>query len=512
MEVYSSERSITKKGTHYLITCDISKETREIALFLELSNELKYWTGIFTEKDILKLTSKAKSEKTFKIFAEMFSSAISDESDAVSLDILDSDDIEKLRRSRQTKDLQDSTMSIIASDVRYLVLNYHSDFDRVSYPLKLPSNTNPDMKLLARTFNRIRAKAVSQVIPAINFDEIEKIKSENIKLKNKIILLETERQSGAVDNESTSKELEKIRTEFNEYREETERKNKFMVSTIEELKSKLKLVNNLADKKGKTEKNEDLAEIVLEERIKYTEEIERVERLNEELLSELKKEKEMVKQQRVAMKKLKDDLEIAEKRYKLAAFGSVKKGTVYSSAKSVKSYQSVKSKNSAVSKGSINSKASYNSKNSEMSKKSYNTASSKASYYSRKTFNSGVNSMKSGGSYNNLYKKYSGKIDGNLKGLKAKTSKAVPLDKVKSNLTSSSRRSDNSNLKSKHSSVNRNYAKAWQVTKENKHLEKAKQTILENKNKAEKKTKKTEDLGTRIDKLDSILGKLNGHK
>ncbi|NXB84684.1 CCD61 protein, partial [Vidua chalybeata] len=109
------------------------------------------WRGEFDAAFIEDLTRKTGNFKQFGIFCSMLESALTQNSDSVSLELLTFADLETLhsRKVGAVTRPPPSTSSPLNSK-RYLILIYSVEFDRIHYPLPLPYAGRPDLVALVR--------------------------------------------------------------------------------------------------------------------------------------------------------------------------------------------------------------------------------------------------------------------------------------------------------------------------------------------------------------------------
>lgn len=392
-------------GKEFIFTINIT--TNFLSIILETPNETNYWCGNFEATMLEEMTRKAKSHKTFEVFSKMLISGITKESEIVTVELLDYADLEKMKQSKNSlnnsSNNNTSTSTITDNNKindKFLVVKYFTDFEHSQYPLRLVFAKEPDSSLMKRTIKRLRkVKRIGQV-QTLEYDsninstkEMEDLRAENLLLKSKIKLIESHRQSGAVENDEYIKSVSTIKEEFENYKGHAENKMKILIKTIEELKSKVNSQNdNMNNKFIKQEeilkkkildlelKNEKLGEIVVSERSKGKEYIDNQNVEFTNTIKELQFVKENEKKLKVKISQLEKELDQANKQIKYATCGNLKTDkSKMGTPKSNYSYKSSVKSNSG--KGSVYSgKASYYSgKNSNYS--------GKASNYTGKTSN-----------------------------------------------------------------------------------------------------------------------------
>ncbi len=94
--------------------------------------------------DVEDMTLKSYSYKKFGLFVRMLLTALRRTSDSVSLDLLTSDDLDRVKARRSEGGAAiDSSLS--RTRKRYLILTYTAEYDRVQYPLPLQLEEQPDV-------------------------------------------------------------------------------------------------------------------------------------------------------------------------------------------------------------------------------------------------------------------------------------------------------------------------------------------------------------------------------
>ncbi len=372
----------------------LSYSNSHLTIVLETPNETNYWRGNWKANDLEEMTRKAKSHKSFEVFTKMLISGLTKESDIVKLDLLNYSDLEKMKQNKSNLNSSNATNNMNTSTTtetssksndKFLIVKYMTDFEYSQYPLRLNYMDELDISLLTKTISRLRKNlikgknsGVTQSISNIDISdydgkllkEVDELKYENTQLKGKLKLIESHRQSGAVENDEYIKSVSTIKVEYDNYKGHTENKLKLLCKTIEELKGKLsskeenmnsthqKHDENLKNKiHDLEEKNQKLSELIVNERNKGKEYIDNqnVEYVN--TVKELQFMKENERKLKVKITQLEKDLEQANKQMKYATYGSLKgdKNSKTGTPKSNYSYKnySVKSGNYSVGKNSV---------------------------------------------------------------------------------------------------------------------------------------------------------------
>eukprot|EP00878_Enallax_costatus_P024901 GHUV01026600.1.p1 GENE.GHUV01026600.1~~GHUV01026600.1.p1 ORF type:complete len:235 (-),score=70.08 GHUV01026600.1:212-916(-) len=108
--------------------------------------------------DVEDITSKTGNFKKFTIFVRMLQTAILQQSDSVFVDLLTFQDLELLKSKKAggTNGQSAPPRQLPASNKRYLILTYASEFDRVHYPLPLLPEEHPDPQRLKAVIRQLR--------------------------------------------------------------------------------------------------------------------------------------------------------------------------------------------------------------------------------------------------------------------------------------------------------------------------------------------------------------------
>jgi len=460
-------------GKEFIFSINLTNTN--LSIVLETPNETNYWYGNFEATMLEEMTRKAKSHKTFEVFSKMLISGLTKESEIVKLELLNYSDLEKMKQSKTNLNSSSNTNTNTSTTTltdnnkindKFLVVKYFTDFEHSQYPLRLVFVKEPDYNLLSKTIKRLRKnKRLGQSIELdSNFTkEIDDIKSENISLKGKLKLIESHRQSGAVENDEYIRSVSTIKEEFENYKGHAENKMKILVKTIEELKNKVnsqsdninsshqKVEESLRKKINDLEiKNEKLGELLITERGKGKEYIDNQNAEFINTVKELQFMKENEKKLKVKINQLEKELEQANKQMKYATYGTLKsdKNKVTGTPKSTYSYNkySVKSNNNS-NKGSV-----YSGKISNYSGKVSNYSGRVSNYTGKSSNYSGSAGSKNSFNYNIKKNPFDKKVD--LKGL---NSKKYSEYKVKASPTYSKKSSDSRSYSNSKNPTYNNY-------------------------------------------------------
>ena len=248
MNVNKIEYLLNFSNVEYVIYVTTNEDSLEITI--ENSLETKYWTGSFEAKYIEELSMKAKCYKAFPVFIKMLLNALSKDSDSLKIELLGGESIEQMKANKNDS-LNSSNISSSNSDKsrltrKYLVIEYHTEFEQVKYPLLLNLLNNPSHDLVKRTISRLRKRHDSSDTDKINnnhnyinYKEYDEVKKENMQLKSKVKYLEENRKFGAVDNDEIIRNYGDIHDKFESYKIESERGLLLLTKNIEELKSRI---------------------------------------------------------------------------------------------------------------------------------------------------------------------------------------------------------------------------------------------------------------------------------
>lgn len=330
MPPYNLEYKIEFNDIEYILYLILTEN--ELKISLEQSDESNYWVGVFESKYLEEITNKAGSFKNFTVFCKMLMSALPKSSDSVLIELISNKDLELMRQKRlnsNTNSLNDSMQSVSGDlakmNKKYLIVSYNSDFEKVHYPLPLNWSQNSNSETLLRTIERLRKNNCKtndkSQFNIINVQEIEELKSENLKLKSLVKLLESQRRPGAVENEEILKNTVDLKNEYDNYKLNSESKIKLLTSTIEELK-KFNIINNKKDnEKDFISKIEELeiklkkaGELIINEKKQCQIYINEKNKEQDKLQKEITFSKEKERQYKVKINQLEKDLQQAEKR------------------------------------------------------------------------------------------------------------------------------------------------------------------------------------------------------
>jgi hypothetical protein len=239
---------------------------------------------------------------------------------------------------------------------KYLLLIY-TQFEKVIFPIQLEyldKNANPDIlqRTIARLKNQIRNNKLNSTVNSnlsmpINYNEYEKLKEENLKLKNTVILLEKNRQLGAVENDDIYKNYSELNEEYNNYKIQSENKIKMLLKSIEDLKESkfIESQNNFHQKdKSKNQINdlekklEIATDMLSKSRKDFEKQFNEKNKEMDKLIKEIKIYRENEKALKVKVANLEKDLQRSKRENNYYRYGN-------STPKSTRSYHTTGSAN-----------------------------------------------------------------------------------------------------------------------------------------------------------------------
>ena len=148
------ESSFVNKGIHYKIQlCVQQSDTFSILLVDE--DQPDRWEGLYNGHIINTLTTRAGNTKKIQIFYKMLQNAILNNSNEVSFTILSQRDIEEMTNvsQSQSNNTGNSMNQLNQSESRYFILEQHTEFDQVKFPLRLMNKpySTEELKAMIRS-------------------------------------------------------------------------------------------------------------------------------------------------------------------------------------------------------------------------------------------------------------------------------------------------------------------------------------------------------------------------
>jgi coiled-coil domain-containing protein 61 len=305
MSNFNIEFYIEFKKVEYIVYLSVNDSGMKISME---NSDCLYWLGEYPIQNIEEITQKAGSYKTFSVFVKMLMSALSQDNDSVTVDLLTNKDLEMMKQRRSNSMNESMSQEPNKANRVYLIVHYNGQFEKVCYPIPMYYQNPPSAESTMRTINRLKNNAKPNNTSLINFKEIEEIKQENVNLRNKVMLLEGQRKQGAVDNEENYRTLNQKADEYQNYKIKAEKDISYLMKTIEDMKGNL--TNN------KTEKNENFEKY----RIIISEQDAKIRELEEKLISERKRGQGFVEDKNKNLEKVMKELNFArenEKRLKV---------------------------------------------------------------------------------------------------------------------------------------------------------------------------------------------------
>ncbi|GLI61493.1 hypothetical protein VaNZ11_003821 [Volvox africanus] len=280
---------VTFHGVAYLLTVS-TIESETLCLEVEQKSDCSRWRGDFTSRYIEDITAKTGNFKKFPVFVKMLLSALKQASDSVFVDLLTYQDLEVLK-SRKAGTQAAPQRANPPNNKRYLIMTYAAEFDRVHYPLPLLYEENPDPQHLKRVISQLRAEVEALQMEAGTrrgseaSAELRRLREENTALKHQLKQLERGASPGAGTDQS---------------------------SEARELSRDLKTVRKERDL---LQARLEAAEAELErERGVHRRELRRRAKEQQELVEELGRCKEVIRELKMRVRQLTEDLETRDRR------------------------------------------------------------------------------------------------------------------------------------------------------------------------------------------------------
>jgi len=359
----------------YIITLQSIVSDKLLIIIEDEINSI-YWKKELDENIVSNITSQMGSYKSLEVFSKMLIAALSNQNENISLNFCSLQEIQQItgnnnvNNNNSSNNISNSNLLKNNSDniKKYLLLIY-TQFEKVIFPIQLEyldKNANPDIlqRTIARLKNQIKNNKLNSTVNSnlsmpINYNEYEKLKDENLKLKNTVILLEKNRQLGAVENDDIYKSYSELNEEYEKYKTNAENRIKMLTKSLEELKeNQFKESKNSFYEKGKNKnkimdlekKLEIASDIVANERKQGAKFIDEKNKEIENLQKEIRFYKENEKTLKAKISRLEKELERKNKENSYYRFGTPKSSKSYRSAGSyTNSYMSGFSKKTTTS-------------------------------------------------------------------------------------------------------------------------------------------------------------------
>lgn len=150
------------RGIEYVVSLMVDNNKEIFILEVEDRLTSDQWRGEFDARYVEDLTHKTGNFKQFSVFVNMLESALSKNSNSVSVDLLTYGDLESLRTQQHlrpgygTQHIPGAKTRSQLHCKRYLIMTYTVEFDRIHYPLPLPYVGKPDPVQLQETIRKLR--------------------------------------------------------------------------------------------------------------------------------------------------------------------------------------------------------------------------------------------------------------------------------------------------------------------------------------------------------------------
>lgn len=150
------------RGIEYVVSLTVDNNKEIFILEVEDRLTSDQWRGEFDARYVEDLTHKTGNFKQFSVFVNMLESALSKNSNSVSVDLLTYGDLESLRTQQHlrpgygTQHIPGAKTRSQLHCKRYLIMTYTVEFDRIHYPLPLPYVGKPDPVQLQETIRKLR--------------------------------------------------------------------------------------------------------------------------------------------------------------------------------------------------------------------------------------------------------------------------------------------------------------------------------------------------------------------
>lgn len=112
-----------------------TKGSNTFGIELVDDDTMNRWASDFTSSYIKNITKQVRSEKRISVFWKMLQTAISGNSNEVSLDILTPSDVINMKKRSKSVQLTDDETP--RDDKRYLIITQTNEFEQIKYPLLL---------------------------------------------------------------------------------------------------------------------------------------------------------------------------------------------------------------------------------------------------------------------------------------------------------------------------------------------------------------------------------------
>ncbi|GFR50998.1 hypothetical protein Agub_g13324 [Astrephomene gubernaculifera] len=284
---------VTFHGVAYLLTVS-TIEGETLCLEVEQKSDCSRWRGDFTSRYIEDITAKTGNFKKFPVFVKMLLSALKQASDSVFVDLLTYQDLEVLK-SRKTGGQAPPARTQAPNNKRYLIMTYAAEFDRVHYPLPLLYEENPDPQHLKRIISQLRSEVEALQVEAGSrrgseaSAELRRLREENSALKHQIKQLERGGNGSGMlpDHERITIETREMSRELRTVRKDRD----LLQARVEAAEAELERERGL-----------------------HRRELRRRAKEQQELIDELGRCKEQIRELKMRIRQLTEDLEARDRR------------------------------------------------------------------------------------------------------------------------------------------------------------------------------------------------------
>ncbi len=238
------------KSVIYILNLTASLTGNEKYLTIEIQNTqtAEFWKGTYDEKYIEDLTRKTGNFKSFKIFVNMLQSALNQESNTVTIDLLTFSDLENLRNksclnSSTSSSVSRHSMQHNNSNKKYLIMTYNVEFDRINYPLQLRYQGKLDSVILLDIIRNLRSELKSSSPSSSSSSTSNNL--NDFELKKSLKRLENENHNLKKENESL--EIENQRLTNLSQESKLNSSQTIDMKTLKELNSLKKMIKSIEE-------------------------------------------------------------------------------------------------------------------------------------------------------------------------------------------------------------------------------------------------------------------------
>jgi len=181
-------------GVQYDVMVTVDEDV--LTVEVESCKTFDQWCGKYDAPYIEELTHKTGNFKQFNIFCNMFESALTQNTESVTLDLLTYDDLKILREQKLGHGLKKRKHKLDTklNSKRYLIMTYSVEFDQIHYPLPLnyqgtsdPATLKLQLRHLKSENQKLRKSAFQGSDIAGIENDYEKLLKENKELKTELL-------------------------------------------------------------------------------------------------------------------------------------------------------------------------------------------------------------------------------------------------------------------------------------------------------------------------------------